>query len=154
MIIYFKIFVKGDNVGDRGFWMSEQIMNKTYICRGGPVWPPVICSSKYMSIHINLWHLLVCSGAHTGAPLRVYVEIHKKLTHSKTVCCCAELAWQSIPNNRVAWRDLLKTNSEKGKLGKHKGACRVLVHLMRFERMAFRVGGWHFIRLSYRRISI
>ena len=42
-------------------------MNKTYICRGGPVWPPVICSSKYMSIHINLWHLLVCSGAHTGA---------------------------------------------------------------------------------------
>ena len=34
---------------------------------GDPMWSPVICSSKYMSIHINLWHLLVCSGDHTGA---------------------------------------------------------------------------------------
>ena len=29
------------------------------------------------------------TGAHTGAPLRVYVEIHKKLTHSKTVDICS-----------------------------------------------------------------
>ena len=30
--------------------------------------------------------LLVCSGDHTGSPLRVYAEIHKKLIHSKSVC--------------------------------------------------------------------
>ena len=47
--------------------MSKQIMNKSYICRGDHMGSPVICSSKYMSIHINLWHLLVCSGDHTGA---------------------------------------------------------------------------------------
>ena len=65
--------------------------------------------------------MLVSSGAHTGAPLRVYVEIHKKLTHSKTVMIFVILKENSFcvfKKSKKFIKIFIVQNAEKAEISK------------------------------------
>ena len=56
-------------------------MNKTYICRGGPVWPPVIL---FIEIYEYPYKFMTFARM-LGRPRGFMSKFTKKLTHSKTV---------------------------------------------------------------------
>ena len=58
-------------------------MNKSYICRGDPMWSPEHTSKCHKFIWILIYLDEHITGDHMGSPLQVYAEFTKKLTHSK-----------------------------------------------------------------------